>query len=63
MELYFFTNTTAWVEYEGIQSDIFDHLLAVINVFELSVFQEINGRNVSTLLENTTGTPKEMTKG
>lgn len=63
LELYFFTNTTAWVEYEGIQSDIFDHLLAVINVFELSVFQEINGRNVSALLENTTGTPKEMTKG
>lgn len=54
LELYFFTDTTVWVEYEGIQSDIFDHLLAVIGVFELSVFQEINGSNVSAFLEETT---------
>ena len=62
LELYFFTNTTNWGEYEGIQSDIFDHLLSVINVFELSVFQEINGRNVSALLENNMDA-KPMTKG
>lgn len=42
IELYFFTNTTVWAEYEDIQSDIFDHLLSVISVFELSVFQEVN---------------------
>ncbi|MDO5016934.1 MAG: mechanosensitive ion channel [Porphyromonas sp.] len=51
LELYFFTNTTNWTEYEGIQSDVFDHLLAVIHVFELSVFQEINGHNVSQYLD------------
>ena len=28
LEIYCFTNTTAWTEYEGIQSDIFDHILA-----------------------------------
>ena len=47
LELYFFTNTTVWLEYEGIQSDIFDHLLAVIPVFDLKVFQNINGNNMA----------------
>lgn len=47
LELYFFTDTTVWLEYESIQSDIFDHLLAVIPVFELKVFQNINGNNLS----------------
>ncbi|MDR2982907.1 MAG: mechanosensitive ion channel family protein [Puniceicoccales bacterium] len=39
LELYFFTNDTGWVAYEGIQSDIFDHLLAIIGEFGLSVYQ------------------------
>lgn len=41
IEIYCFTNTTAWKEYEGIQSDIFDHLLAAVPQFnlELSQFQ------------------------
>lgn len=49
LELYFFANTSAWVEYEGIQSDIFDHLLAVMPVFDLNIFQNINGSNVVPL--------------
>jgi len=39
LELYCFTRSTAWVEYEGVQSDIFDHLLAVLPAFGLRVFQ------------------------
>ncbi|MFV0600272.1 MAG: mechanosensitive ion channel family protein [Brachymonas sp.] len=39
LQLYCFTNTTALVEYEAIQSDIFDHLLAVLPEFGLYVFQ------------------------
>lgn len=39
IELYFFTDTTKWVEYEGIMSDIFDHLLAAIKYFDLEVFE------------------------
>jgi len=39
LELYFFTATTAWVAYENIQSDIFDHVLAVIPYFDLHVYQ------------------------
>ena len=40
LELYTFTNTTDWVEYEGIQSDIFDHIFAVLPKFGLRAFQE-----------------------
>lgn len=39
LEIYSFTNNTAWVRYEDIQSDIFDHLLAVIGEFGLTVYQ------------------------
>ena len=40
IEVYCFTSTTDWEEYEKIQSDIFDHLLAILPVFGLRVFQE-----------------------
>ena len=43
LEIYVFTTTTAWGEYESIQSDIFDHLLAVAPQFDLRVFQEPAG--------------------
>ncbi len=39
LELYCFTNTTVWVDYEAIQSDIFDHLLAILPEFDLRAFQ------------------------
>ncbi len=39
IELYFFTETTKWTIYEGIMSDIFDHLLAAIKYFDLEVFE------------------------
>ncbi len=39
LELYMFTNTIVWTEYEGIMSDIFDHLFAAINYFDLEVFE------------------------
>ena len=40
LEIYCFTNTTAWAEYEDIQSDIFDHLLAIVPEFGLRLFQK-----------------------
>jgi len=40
LELYCFTSNTAWGVYESIQSDIFDHLLAILPEFGLRVFQE-----------------------
>jgi len=42
LELYLFTATTAWEEYEVIQADIFDHLFAILPVFELETFQYSN---------------------
>ena len=40
IQIYTFTKTTDWVEYEKIQSDIFDHLLAVLHKFELRAYQD-----------------------
>lgn len=39
LELYFFTNVTDSEKYEAIQADIFDHLYAILSVFDLRVFQ------------------------
>lgn len=39
LEVYCFASTVAWVEYERIQSDIFDHIFSVIPFFDLKVFQ------------------------
>ena len=40
IEIYCFSNDQAWSNYEDIQADIFDHLLAVAPQFDLRVFQE-----------------------
>lgn len=50
IEIYCFTNTTKWAEYEGIQSDIFDHVLAIAPEFGLKVFQEPSGANFESLV-------------
>ena len=42
IEIYVFTNDTNWINYENIQSDIFDHLLAALPEFELAAFQIIS---------------------
>lgn len=39
IELYMFTSDIRWAVYEGIMSDIFDHLLAAIKFFNLEVFE------------------------
>lgn len=46
MEIYCFTATTEWVRYEGIQADIFDHLLALLPEFGLRVFQSPTGADL-----------------
>ena len=45
LEIYCFTNTVAWVAYEGIQADIFDHLYAILPEFDLRVFQNPSGND------------------
>lgn len=46
LEIYCFTRTTAWAEYEAIQADIFDHLLSAVEYFELNVFQKPAGNDI-----------------
>lgn len=49
LEIYVFTSTTVWSDYEDIQSDIFDHIFAVVPEFELKVFQNPTGSDFSQL--------------
>lgn len=49
IELYFFAATTLWIPYEGIQSDVFDHILAILPEFGLRVFQEVSGSDLRHL--------------
>lgn len=45
VEIYVFTSDTRWANYESIQADIFDHILAVIPEFDLRVFQSPSGHD------------------
>lgn len=49
IELYAFVNKTSWAEYESIQSDIFDHILSVIPVFGLRIYQGPTGYDLNRL--------------
>ncbi len=46
LELYCFTATTAWAEYENIQADIFDHLIALLPEFGLALYQQPSGHDL-----------------
>jgi miniconductance mechanosensitive channel len=49
LEIYCFTADTRWVVYEGVQSDIFDHILAVASEFDLRIFQNPSGNDLREL--------------
>jgi len=53
LEIYCFTNTTEWALYEDIQSDIFDHLMAIIPEFGLRLFQKPAGSDLVNLKQET----------
>lgn len=46
LEIYCFTRTTAWVDYERIQGDVFDYLLAVMPEFGLGAYQQPSGQDL-----------------
>jgi miniconductance mechanosensitive channel len=50
IEIYVFSNDQAWANYEAIQADIFDHILAVIPEFDLRVFQNPSGRDFQNIV-------------
>ncbi len=43
IEIYCFTDTIDWSEFESIQADIFDHMIAILPEFDLRLFQEPSG--------------------
>jgi miniconductance mechanosensitive channel len=49
IEIYCFTRTTAWLEYEDVQSDMFDHILAILPEFGLRLFQTPTGADLERL--------------
>ena len=50
LELYFFSRIKDWVPYEGVQSDVFDYVLAVVPRFGLRVFQLPSGEDLQMLI-------------
>ena len=52
IEIYVFCKDKAWANYESIQADIFDHIFAVIPEFELKVFQEPTGADITYALKD-----------
>ena len=43
LQIYVFSSDKRWVEYEGIVSDLFDHILSVMKEFDLRAYQEPSG--------------------
>ncbi len=67
LEIYCFTNTTEWAAYEDIQSDIFDHLMAIMPEFGLSLFQKPAGSDLQGLrlageYYEAEGSPRDFTQ-
>jgi len=52
IEIYVFSKIQAWADYEDVQSDIFDHVLAIIPEFELRVFQNPTGKDFQKVFQN-----------
>tara|TARA_B110000263_G_scaffold42501_1_gene34469 strand:- start:1293 stop:2504 length:1212 start_codon:yes stop_codon:yes gene_type:complete len=52
IQIYVFSNNTNWVEYEEIQSNIFDHLLSALSQFDLQIYQQPSGNDLSKLVSN-----------
>jgi miniconductance mechanosensitive channel len=49
LEIYAFCRDKAWVNYEGVQADIFDHLLAIAGEFNLKIYQYPSGADLQKL--------------
>ncbi len=50
LEIYCFSAIQSWVQYEGIQSDIFDHILASVKHFDLEIFENPAGSDWNRLI-------------
>jgi miniconductance mechanosensitive channel len=61
LELYCFSGSTAWDDYEALQADIFDHLLAILAEFDLRVFQAPNGADIRAIAAPSSGRAPALT--
>ena len=51
IEIYVFSNDNEWINYENIQSDIFDHLIASTKYFDLRIFQNPSGHDFKSIVK------------
>ncbi|EIK94695.1 mechanosensitive ion channel MscS [Pseudomonas sp. M47T1] len=62
LEIYCFTRTTVWAEYERIQGDVFDYLLAVLPEFGLGLYQQPSGADMRVGLAGKRGIATEHSR-
>ena len=51
IQIYAFSSNKAWISYENIQSDIFDHVFAVVTMFDLKIYQKPSSNSLASLPE------------
>ena len=51
IQIYAFSSNKAWISYENIQSDIFDHVFAVVSMFDLKIYQKPSSNSLAMLPE------------
>ena len=49
IELYFFSSDTRWLNYEHLQAEVFDHVLSMLETFDLKVFQSPAGTDIKDI--------------
>lgn len=52
LEIYCFSAQKAWIDYESVQADIFDHLFAVLPYFDLEVFESPSGADFNRIIQD-----------
>jgi miniconductance mechanosensitive channel len=62
IEIYVFSKDKAWANYEAIQADIFDHILAVVPEFDLRVYQNPGGADFRELVRDKEVKPRKSTR-
>ncbi|MDI9605921.1 MAG: mechanosensitive ion channel [Bacteroidota bacterium] len=59
LELYFFTDTIVWADYENIVSDVFDHVIAAAGYFHLELFEDVSNPITTSVSPEVTALPAE----
>lgn len=57
VQVYVFSGNKQWVDYEELQSDLFDHIIAAVQMFDLRIYQRPSSNNIEKLFSNVRGYP------